>query len=204
MSDTQELLENIPAPQVLLDRVDAFRQALRVLTGSEEESYYHIIEIDAPNGEKVPYVSYDDGSGNLFGLIITQEGSLLWGYDHESSFNTYSEDESTTVLDGVPEALGWILTDQDTTWNHQFSDDDPKLYATVALWRLADEDTWSYNVEHVSKLDDYDDGGLSYFFESLVDFNVESFLDEYGQVSDDISKNEDYEKQVKNIFDTVK
>jgi hypothetical protein len=84
--------------------------------------------------------AWQDGSGDDYSIIFTPHGAFARGFCHESPLRdrTYTPPRPWPgLLDGVPEALRDVA--ERVTYDESYG-----ANATVTLWRLLGESTWSY------------------------------------------------------------
>lgn len=179
MLDLLEKIKQLPEPNEFMRRIEVLHHAQTIL---HDSSSYNVTEF-VHEGNAIRYGSYDDGSGNEFGIVITPEGSLVWGYDHESeynSFNDYNPLLPDATFNGIPQELEYLLSLPELAWDfdYKLSKDDPdRLFASVAFWRLTGDESWSNSPTFKYDKSKYDDGGFKYFFKKISNFEYEAFAE---------------------------
>lgn len=107
---------------------------------------------------------WSDGAGNEANLLLNFQGepsdAVLYVYEHESEFNTYSlEGEDDSPFDTAPEPYNQLKHDERLYWT--WDKKAARVEATAVAWW--DGDTWQLSSEAVEAMDDAgEDGGLTY------------------------------------------
>jgi hypothetical protein len=133
----EELASRLPD----LPTVKAWSQSLAVLDAIlTPEPHIRCFSYSAlPEDEQV--AGWRDGSGDDYSIVFTPHGAFVRGFCHESplrDFNYHPPRLWPGLLDGVPAALRDVA--EPTTYDATLGG----ALATVTLWRLVDESSWSY------------------------------------------------------------
>jgi hypothetical protein len=179
MLDLTEKIKQLPEPHEFLRRIEILKEAQTLIHGS---SVYDVTEF-THDGKSIRYGAYDDGSGNEFGIVLVPEGSLVWGYDHESAYNFFNDYDPLLpdpTFEGIPAELSYLLTIKELAWDFEYktNENDPdRLFASVAFWRLTNDSEWNNSPTFIYDKSKYDDGGFKYFFKKINNFSYEDFAE---------------------------
>jgi hypothetical protein len=161
-----DLVRLLPEPEELLKRAKVFaaiEKNMNRLAGFYENY----------NDRHSDRYYWEDGGGQEANIIFKadeqhNDSILMFAYDHESSFNTYSSEEDQIAFDFLPEALEPLLEEEYLKWNWDKSEK-RIVYATVAIWREHGDNDWKFSPTLFSKFTERDeDGGFSYAFKRFI------------------------------------
>lgn len=169
-----EVIHRLPDAKAIKKRtliIDNFSKTGDYYDPDEEKLGYH----ENYNGHGSDRYYWEDGSGTEANIIFKADGInddaiLMFVYDHESSFNTFSASYDQIVFEGIPEKFKYLLQEDNLKWDWDTSDK-KVVYATAAVWTEHDSTTWEYSEPFFAKLKDEetnDSGGFLYPFEAWL------------------------------------
>ncbi|MFD2333606.1 hypothetical protein ACFSR7_30470 [Cohnella sp. GCM10020058] len=155
------VLDQIPEPANLknLMRIQA---ALNIILCQEEWLRYHSLVEEWD--ENVSMAKIENGAGDRLFILFSRDGCILKGFDHESEFSPYAQDEHHVVqgiYDDVPKVLLRLLEDE------AMEKDD----VTFCIWRESSDSTWRKgDVEFADGENDGSDFLVGCIFQTPEDF----------------------------------
>lgn len=137
----------LPAP-LELERFSVAIAALDAVLCPDWEDRYFSYDPAWGDGERM--ASMDNGSGDTYQIVFSDQGVVVRGFDHESALSPWGADGGELapgLLDGFPAALREVIDEPAFT-----TDGGPEIELTFCAWRLVGDDGWT-----VGSLED--DGG---------------------------------------------
>lgn len=136
----------LPEPE-RLRKVVRILAALDMIMCQEEWLRVHRYETGSSDGDGVGMI--DNGAGDHLFVNFSKEGTLIKGFDHESLYSPYAQDEYGIwpgMYDGMPLSLLAYLDDE------MFEKED----VTFCLWREPRDTVWKSG--EFIRPDEWDDG----------------------------------------------
>lgn len=135
------------------------------------------------NGRGSDRFFWEDGSGGEGNIIFKADGKhldsiLMFAYDHESEFNTYSESFTQIAFSSLPKAMKELLVEEDLKWSWDKGSEEHVVYATSAIWREHGDSEWSFSPTLFTAFaEEGEDGGFDYVFSRFtIEPTVSSLL----------------------------
>ncbi|MGW6703446.1 hypothetical protein ACWGDE_00945 [Streptomyces sp. NPDC054956] len=170
-----DLTRALPDIETLRDRCRAMA-ALDLVISGDEDGYF---SYDPQWGDGEEVALMDNGSGDDYAIVFTQDGAFGYGFDHESPMSPWANDEGTAwpgLVDGIPEVFRPFLTEP------AFCTAEGVLDATAVFWRETGDTAWRAGKVEFPEDEHPDPDGTDYVFEVLVDGTPEAyrtFAEEY-------------------------
>lgn len=150
-------IEKLPSFSFLVEKAKSFE-------GESDYSYSSgVFTSNDGTSLKWERVFWEDGAGNEANLVLFPEleQAILYGYDHESSFNYYDTDNEQVIFTNLPVVLREFIESSMFHWSWA-TGDEARTWATCAYW-LNEEGEWEVSKAWEEVLNwDYDDGGSQY------------------------------------------
>lgn len=160
------LVRLLPEPEELLKRAKVFaaiEKKLNKLAGFYENY----------NDRNSSRYYWEDGGGQEANIIFRadeqhNDSILMFAYDHESSFNTYSLEQPQIAFDSLPTSMRPLIEEEYLKWKWDKSKK-RMVYATAAIWREHGDTDWKFSstlfLEFAKK---GEEGGFSYAFRRFI------------------------------------
>jgi len=158
-----DLVRLLPEPEELLERAKIFA---KIDDGAEFSENYN------ENGADRYY--WEDGSGGEANIIFKADGKhidsvLMFVYDHESEFNTYSESFLQIAFDSLPASIENLIAEDYLKWSWDKGSEEHVVYATAAIWREHGDAEWRFSpILFTAFAEEGEDGGFDYGFDRFT------------------------------------
>lgn len=175
-----EVIERLPAPEIVRARSQAMAMLDAVLSPEWEFRYYSYDTQWAPSEE---LASMKDGSGNDYVVVFSESGIYAQATYHESPINAYRVSPPAPwpgLFDSLPQAFRPFAQEV------AFLDHNGVQRATVCLWRERTDSEWKCGNVQVPDQDEGDADGAEWLFGLLLEGRAEAYLEfaeEYYEVA---------------------
>jgi len=160
---------------------------------------------------------WNDGGGQEATILFKADGEnpdsvLMFAYDHESHFNTYTEndaEDSQIPFHNLPESFAWILKNDGFKWGWDttFAPEKKIVYATTAIWHEHEATDWNYSADFFNEMAEaHENGQFSYPFKKFFgqEFTLDTLKEEFKEKELDFDDWATIAKIYKEVFDEPK
>lgn len=172
-------LKNFPDPDVLLDRLTNY-SIIDVIMNNGAEFDGSVYHCNTDWNAGVALFTIDDGCGDHFHILFSDQGSVIKGFGHESDLSPYNYEDDDEYPDyrfyeNIPHELYELLDD----------DALERDLLTFCAWRTTDNDEWQ--AARINVADDWRDGSADFLDYLSEQEDYVAWLAEYYDM--DIDKN---------------
>jgi hypothetical protein len=134
----RKLAPRLPAPDDL-ERISLALAALEVILSPDPRFRFFAFEPEWRPAAKL--ASMNNGSGDDYGIVFTQHGTVVRGFDHESELSPWARPDQKVdpaLLVGYPANLQWIIDDAAFRL-----EGGPETNLTFCFWRVDAAASWN-------------------------------------------------------------